>query len=51
MPVSVVSATTPSPGREVSFWAQLLGNVGKFSPTSATPDATRPGGSANPGNF
>jgi outer membrane protein assembly factor BamE (lipoprotein component of BamABCDE complex) len=51
VPVSVVSATTPSPGKEVSFWAQLLGNVGKFSPTSTSPDATRPGGAANPGSF
>jgi len=51
VPVKVVSATTPSPGKEVSFWAQLLGNVGKFTPMSTASDATRPGGSANPGNF
>ena len=51
VPVSVVSDTTPSPGKEVSFWAQLLGNVGKFSPTSTTPDASRQGGTANPGSF
>ena len=51
VPVAVVSATTPSPGKEVSFWAQLLGNVGKFSPVQTSPDATRQGGAANPGAF
>ena len=51
VPVTVVSATTPSPGRELSFWQQLLGNVGKFSPVSTLPDEGRPGGATNPGNF
>jgi len=51
VPVTVVSATTPSPGRELSFWQQLIGNVGKFSPVSTTPDEGRPGGATNPGNF
>lgn len=51
VPVTVVSATTPSPGKELSFWQQLLGNVGKFSPVQTAPDATRQGGTANPGNF
>ncbi len=49
--VAVVSRTTPSPGKEVSFWAQLLGNVGKFSPVSTAPDESRQGGATNPGNF
>ncbi len=51
VPVAVVSRTTPSPGKEVSFWAQLLGNVGKFSPMSTQPDQGRQGGATNPGNF
>lgn len=33
--VAVVSRATPSPGSESSFMQQLLGNVGKFSPTPA----------------
>ena len=51
VPVTVVSRTTPSPGKEVSFWAQLLGNVGKFSPMQTQPDIGRQGGPTNPGNF
>jgi outer membrane protein assembly factor BamE (lipoprotein component of BamABCDE complex) len=33
LPVSVVARTTPSPGTEASFMQQLLGNIGRFSPT------------------
>ena len=32
MPVEIVSRTTPSPGNDVSFLQQLLGNVGRFNP-------------------
>jgi outer membrane protein assembly factor BamE (lipoprotein component of BamABCDE complex) len=35
VPVSVASRTTPSPGTEASFMQQLVGNIGKFSPTGA----------------
>jgi len=31
--VAMVSRSTPSPGSEASFLQQLLGNVGRFSPT------------------
>jgi outer membrane protein assembly factor BamE (lipoprotein component of BamABCDE complex) len=51
VPVTVVSRTTPSPGRELSFLQQLLGNVGRFSPVAAQPDSGRPGGATNPGNY
>ena len=30
--VQVVSRTTPSPGSEASFFQQLFGNIGRFSP-------------------
>jgi outer membrane protein assembly factor BamE (lipoprotein component of BamABCDE complex) len=35
VPVEVVSRTTPAPGKELSFWQQLIGNVGKFTPVQA----------------
>jgi outer membrane protein assembly factor BamE (lipoprotein component of BamABCDE complex) len=35
IPVSVATRTTPSPGTEASFMQQLVGNIGKFSPTGA----------------
>ena len=35
-PVEVVSRTTPSPGGEATFLQQLLGNIGRFSPTGGT---------------
>ena len=35
-PVEVVSRTTPSPGSDATILQQLLGNVGKFSPTPPT---------------
>ena len=41
-PVSIVSATTPSPGTEVSFMQQLLGNIGKVNPGLG--DTNAPGG-------
>jgi outer membrane protein assembly factor BamE (lipoprotein component of BamABCDE complex) len=47
MPVSVVSRTTPSPGDEASFLQQLLGNVGKFSPSGLGGSA--PGSGVNIG--
>jgi outer membrane protein assembly factor BamE (lipoprotein component of BamABCDE complex) len=34
LPVSVIARTTPSPGTEASFMQQLLGNIGRFVPTS-----------------
>lgn len=35
---------TPAPGREFSFWEQLIGNFGRFSGTPATgPGNTGPG--------
>ena len=48
--VDVVARTTPSPGNSATFLQQLLGNVGKFSPTGA-PETCRQGSSTNPGNF
>lgn len=51
-PVTVVARTTPSPGSEASFFQQLLGNVGKFSPGSGLGGSTgQQGSSTNPGNF
>ena len=35
-PVQVVSRRTPSPGGDASFLQQLLGNIGRFSPTGGT---------------
>jgi outer membrane protein assembly factor BamE (lipoprotein component of BamABCDE complex) len=32
-PVDIVSRTTPAPGNNASIMQQLLGNVGRFSPT------------------
>jgi outer membrane protein assembly factor BamE (lipoprotein component of BamABCDE complex) len=37
IPVAVVSRTTPAPGNNLSFFGELLGNVGKFTPGSAMP--------------
>jgi outer membrane protein assembly factor BamE (lipoprotein component of BamABCDE complex) len=52
VPVSVVARTTPAPGNEVGFFAQLLGNVGKFSPIPTDSTARdRQGGRTNPGNY
>lgn len=39
LPVSVVARTTPSPGTDTTFLQQVLGNVGRFTPsTSGTLD-------------
>ena len=44
--VSVVARATPSPGSESSFLQQLLGNVGKFTPSAGgTPTAGGSGAS------
>lgn len=41
--VPIVSRTTPSPGTEAGFFQQLLGNVGRFTP-SAVPSQAPSGG-------
>jgi outer membrane protein assembly factor BamE (lipoprotein component of BamABCDE complex) len=51
VPVTVVSRATPAPGNEASILQQLLGNVGKFSPTPTDTGRTKQGGATNPGNF
>lgn len=48
--VDVVARTTPSPGNSATFLQQLLGNVGKFSPTSPIGSGGQ-GSATNPGNF
>ncbi len=48
--VDVVARTTPSPGNSATFLQQLLGNVGKFSP-SAAPGSGGQGSATQPGNF
>jgi outer membrane protein assembly factor BamE (lipoprotein component of BamABCDE complex) len=48
-PVTVVSRTTPSPGSEASFLQQLLGNVGKFSPTAPGSGLSSGGGAGGSG--
>ena len=48
LPVSVVARTTPSPGTEASFMQQLLGNIGRFTP-SGTGASTGTGGGAPSG--
>ncbi len=50
-PVDVVARTTPAPGNNASIMQQLLGNVGRFSPTplpGTNGSTDRSGGS--PGN-
>ncbi|KAA5608501.1 outer membrane protein assembly factor BamE [Rhodovastum atsumiense] len=51
VPVAVVSRATPAPGNDASFLQQLIGNVGKFSPTQTDTSRSRQGGATNPGNF
>ena len=52
VPVSVVSRTTPSPGNDATFLQQLLGNVGRFSPSGVDSGSrNKQGGATNPGNF
>jgi len=45
VPVAVVSRTTPAPGNNISFFGELLGNVGKFTPAQA---ASGPNTSSSP---
>lgn len=42
-PVQVVSRRTPSPGGEASFMQQLLGNIGRFSPTGTNTSGSSSG--------
>jgi outer membrane protein assembly factor BamE (lipoprotein component of BamABCDE complex) len=51
VPVTVVSRATPAPGNEATLLQQLLGNVGKFSPTPTDSGRGKQGGATNPGNF
>ena len=51
MPVAVVSRATPAPGNEASFMQQLLGDVGKFSPTPIDSGRGKQGGATQPGQF
>jgi outer membrane protein assembly factor BamE (lipoprotein component of BamABCDE complex) len=44
LPVAVIARTTASPGTEASFMQQLLGNIGRFSPTGASGVGTASGG-------
>ena len=47
--ISPAPGATPAPGRELSFWEQLIGNVGRFGGGSSTPaTAINPGPSNNP---
>ena len=48
--VSVVSRTTPSPGTDATFLQQLLGNVGRFTPSGAN-GATSSSGGGSGGGF
>jgi outer membrane protein assembly factor BamE (lipoprotein component of BamABCDE complex) len=43
LPVSVVARTTPSPGTDATFLQQVLGNVGRFTPGTATSLDSGPG--------
>ena len=36
LPVSVVARTTPAPGSDATFLQQLLGNVGRFTPSTGS---------------
>jgi outer membrane protein assembly factor BamE (lipoprotein component of BamABCDE complex) len=51
VPVAVVSRATPAPGNEATIMQQLLGNVGKFSPSPTDSGRGKQGGATNPGNF
>jgi outer membrane protein assembly factor BamE (lipoprotein component of BamABCDE complex) len=39
-PVSPAPGATPAPGRELSFMEQLIGNIGRFGQSPATPAST-----------
>jgi len=41
--VGMAGGTTPSPGGNASFFQQLLGNIGRYSPTSTTSGGTSGG--------
>ena len=47
--INHVSRKTPSPGKELSFLEQLVGNVGKFSGGGLKPGDGAPG--SNPGGY
>ena len=49
LPVSVVARTTPSPGNDATFLQQVLGNVGRFTPGTATSLGGGPGGDSGRG--
>ena len=36
LPVTVIARTTPSPGTEASFFQQVFGNIGRFTPGAST---------------
>jgi outer membrane protein assembly factor BamE (lipoprotein component of BamABCDE complex) len=48
---SMVSQTTPSPGTEASFFQQLFGNIGRYSPLLGGNGASASGGSGTSGNY
>lgn len=39
-PVTPAPGATPAPGRELSFMEQLIGNIGRFGQSPATPAST-----------
>lgn len=52
LPVTVVARTTPSPGTEVSFIGQLLGNIGRFNALgAAAPTSPNSAGGGAPPAF
>jgi outer membrane protein assembly factor BamE (lipoprotein component of BamABCDE complex) len=48
LPVTVIARTTPSPGTEASFMQQLLGNIGRFVPSTGAPTSGVSGGAPAP---
>ena len=44
LPVDVIARTTPTPGGHASFFQQLIGNVGRFSPGLGAPTGPATGG-------
>jgi outer membrane protein assembly factor BamE (lipoprotein component of BamABCDE complex) len=49
LPVSVVARTTPAPGSDATFLQQVLGNVGRFTPSTGTSLGSGPGGDSGRG--
>ncbi|QNT78844.1 outer membrane protein assembly factor BamE [Entomobacter blattae] len=45
--VGMVSEETPTPGTQISFLEQLLGNIGEYTPLSAIGSTFGPGASGN----